>query len=269
MGELSAAWDVAAPTLAETPGHLAAAVERLRAQQRVASPAQAPAPRADTATTAPASPARAAQAELGQAAADLAELDDHWFARAQARVRRALVAAGARLELGDDIFWIPLEDAVTAAAAGAVNVDSARAQAGAARAAHRRASAWRMPASVGCGVPAVSARWHGVGCGGVVRGRVRQVSELWRLWDGTSMLPAAMTPVVAVVPAVTPALAVALVGAAAIVSETGGLLDHGAAMARELGIPCVVGCTDAMSLPPHALVEVDGEAGVVRVLDES
>jgi rifampicin phosphotransferase len=62
-------------------------------------------------------------------------------------------------------------------------------------------------------------------------------------------------------------LAVALLGAAAIVSETGGLLDHGAAMARELGIPCVVNCADAMSLPAHVLVLVDGANGVVTPLE--
>ena len=50
---------------------------------------------------------------------------------------------------------------------------------------------------------------------------------------------------VVVVRAVTPALAMFVGNCAAIVSETGGLLDHGAALARELGITCVVGCHDA------------------------
>ena len=100
----------------------------------------------------------------------------------------------------------------------------------------------------------------GVGCGGVVSGRVVHIHNLWQL-------PVLPLGAIAVTPAVTPALAVALVGAAAIVSETGGLLDHGAAMARELGIPCVVGCTDAMSLPAHALVTVDGDAGSVTALE--
>jgi len=64
--------------------------------------------------------------------------------------------------------------------------------------------------------------------------------------------------------AVTPALAVLVAGCAALVSETGGLLDHGAALARELGIPCVVGCRDAWSvLADGMIVTVDGEAGVV------
>jgi pyruvate,water dikinase len=57
-----------------------------------------------------------------------------------------------------------------------------------------------------------------------------------------------------------------VVGCAAIVSETGGPLDHGAAMARELGIPSVVGCREAWALlADGALVTVDGDAGVVIV----
>ncbi|MBV8756763.1 MAG: hypothetical protein JO257_05800, partial [Deltaproteobacteria bacterium] len=70
---------------------------------------------------------------------------------------------------------------------------------------------------------------------------------------------------VIVVRAVTPALAVLVVGCAALVSETGGLLDHGAALARELGIPCVVGCHDAWSrLTDGTLVTVDGDRGTVE-----
>jgi pyruvate,water dikinase len=64
--------------------------------------------------------------------------------------------------------------------------------------------------------------------------------------------------------AVTPALAVMVAGCAAIVSETGGLLDHGAGLARELQIPCVVGCHGAWSeLADGMIVSVDGDAGVV------
>ena len=45
------------------------------------------------------------------------------------------------------------------------------------------------------------------------------------------------------------------------------MLDHGAAMARELGIPCVVGCRDAwIQLSDGAHIAVDGDAGTVEVL---
>ena len=57
------------------------------------------------------------------------------------------------------------------------------------------------------------------------------------------------------------------VNAAAIVLEVGGLLQHGALVAREYGKPCVVGVERATErLSDGMMVEVDGAAGVVRLL---
>ena len=53
----------------------------------------------------------------------------------------------------------------------------------------------------------------------------------------------------------------------AIVTDRGGLLSHAAIVAREYGIPGVVGCTDATRvLPDAALVRVDGSLGEVEVV---
>ncbi|MEX2557801.1 MAG: PEP-utilizing enzyme [Actinomycetota bacterium] len=53
----------------------------------------------------------------------------------------------------------------------------------------------------------------------------------------------------------------------AIVTDRGGLLSHAAIVAREYGIPGVVGCTDATRvLPDGALVRVDGAGGEVEVV---
>jgi phosphohistidine swiveling domain-containing protein len=55
-----------------------------------------------------------------------------------------------------------------------------------------------------------------------------------------------------------------LLSASAIVTETGGLLDHVAAQARERGIPAVVGALGACSAFSEGdLVFVDAERGVV------
>jgi pyruvate,water dikinase len=57
------------------------------------------------------------------------------------------------------------------------------------------------------------------------------------------------------------------VNAAAIVLEVGGVLQHGAVVAREYGKPCVVGIDRVVSsLADGDTVEVDGTAGTVRVV---
>lgn len=55
----------------------------------------------------------------------------------------------------------------------------------------------------------------------------------------------------------------------ALVVEEGGALCHAAIVAREFGIPAVVGTLGAMSIPPGSMVEVDPVAGVVRLIDAS
>jgi pyruvate,water dikinase len=53
----------------------------------------------------------------------------------------------------------------------------------------------------------------------------------------------------------------------AIVTDSGGLLSHSAIVAREYGIPGVVGTREATErVPDGTLVRVDGDAGEVTVL---
>jgi pyruvate,water dikinase len=55
--------------------------------------------------------------------------------------------------------------------------------------------------------------------------------------------------------------------AAAVVTEVGGPLSHAAVVAREFGIPAVVGTSVALStLVDGEPLEVDGSAGIVRRL---
>ena len=50
-------------------------------------------------------------------------------------------------------------------------------------------------------------------------------------------------------------------------TDAGGSLSHAAIVAREYGIPAVVGTSNATSLiADGALIEVDGTAGEVRVI---
>jgi pyruvate,water dikinase len=56
--------------------------------------------------------------------------------------------------------------------------------------------------------------------------------------------------------------------AAAVITDVGAPLSHAAIVARELGIPAVVGCGNAtMRLKTGDLVRVDGTAGTVEVLE--
>jgi rifampicin phosphotransferase len=64
-------------------------------------------------------------------------------------------------------------------------------------------------------------------------------------------------------PAWTPLFGIA----AAVVTDTGGILSHSAVVAREYGIPAVVGAAGVMRVIADGdLVEVDGDAGVVRIV---
>jgi phosphohistidine swiveling domain-containing protein len=71
---------------------------------------------------------------------------------------------------------------------------------------------------------------------------------------------------VLVVPYTTPAYNTVLPLAGAVVTAEGGPLSHAAVLARELGIPAVVGVTGALTIPDGATVEVDPTAGEVRIL---
>lgn len=258
LGCLSPAWDVCVPTYAETPGLIRDAIARAtRAARRAAEPAAARTGR-DTRSTSGhvfLGADLTAEVALARCAAELAERDDMLFARAQRLVRKALLARASALGIrGEDIFWLPLDEVATAQAIDPVD---AKRRASGARGAAERAAQWQMPIVIG-GEPAPERpTLRGEGTGPRVAGRVVRFASL------ASAIAVGSRDVV-VTRAVTPALAVLVAGCAALVSETGGLLDHGAALARELGIPCVVGCRDAWSqLADGMLVTVDGDGGAV------
>nr|WP_225954864.1 PEP-utilizing enzyme [Kibdelosporangium phytohabitans] len=68
--------------------------------------------------------------------------------------------------------------------------------------------------------------------------------------------------------ATSPAYNTALPIILAVVTAQGGPFSHAAIVAREFGIPAVVGVPGATELiPDGARLRVDGDAGVVEVLD--
>jgi pyruvate,water dikinase len=51
-----------------------------------------------------------------------------------------------------------------------------------------------------------------------------------------------------------------------LVMERGGMLSHGAILAREYGLPTVVGVPDATErIKPGCIVTVDGDRGLVEL----
>ncbi len=72
---------------------------------------------------------------------------------------------------------------------------------------------------------------------------------------------------VLICPTTTPAWTPLFGSIAALVTNTGGILCHAAVIAREYGLPAVVGAGVATSVVPNgATVEVDGAAGTVTVV---
>ena len=66
--------------------------------------------------------------------------------------------------------------------------------------------------------------------------------------------------------ALSPTMTFVIPLASAVVERRGGMLIHGAIIAREYGIPCVTGVPDAAELiRTGSRVTVDGYLGIVRV----
>ena len=192
---------------------------------------------------------------LARQAAGLGEDDDWIYARVQAALRRALLRLGKSLsEMGAlpdaaDVFFLPLP-LVRALAAGAPPPAALAIQAVAGRAAWE--AACRDPPPAQAAPDTVSVR--GVGTGGRALGRVV-------LHRPGSPLP---TPgQILLAPTLLPSELPLLV-AAALVTETGGPLDHVATQARERRLPAVVGAAGACRLFRQGdLVLVDADRGVV------
>jgi pyruvate,water dikinase len=99
------------------------------------------------------------------------------------------------------------------------------------------------------------------GSSGRARGPVTIVRTLA---DGARLKPGDVLVATTTASSWTPLFATAV----AVVTETGGPLSHSAVVAREYGIPAVVGASDATDrLTDGQIVEVDGDAGVIRLVE--
>ena len=82
------------------------------------------------------------------------------------------------------------------------------------------------------------------------------------LAEAKALQPGEILVAITTMPTWTPLFGVA----AAVVTETGGALCHGAIVAREYGIPAIVGATGATrAIRPGQRISVDGTTGVVTI----
>jgi len=96
------------------------------------------------------------------------------------------------------------------------------------------------------------------------RGTVRGVARIVRsIGEAERLAPGEILVAETTAPPWTPLFATA----AAVVTDTGGVLSHCAVVAREYGIPAVVGTgTATATIVDGQEIEVDGDAGIVRLL---
>lgn len=195
-----------------------------------------------------------------------------------ARLRRVALEIGTRLEARgilaarDDVFFLAVHELDEWLSGRAMFPESVRALVELRRTAHAR-FADQAPADVleapegvypqvqGETVPAGPAEGCLRGtsvCGGVATGPARVLSDVAQT--------AAIAPGDILVTRQTdPGWAPAFVVIGGLVLERGGMLSHGAILAREYGIPTVVGVAGATQcIEPGSTVRVDGDRGEVQ-----
>ncbi|WP_308075113.1 PEP/pyruvate-binding domain-containing protein [Actinokineospora sp. PR83] len=270
-------FELSAPRPAEDPDWLDRALataegdpeERLRAQAEARARVWARHPGAERALRRPL--AKAAAAARGR------ELARSEMVRVFSVLRAFWVRAGELTGRGDDVFFLPLPELLAvldgdptpfAAVPGRrVAYDRYRAlppyptvlrgRFDPVSWAAQRDSAQRDPGPGGPDVTGLP------GSGGIAEGPVRVLSTVEQ--------GAALRPGEVLVTSVTNIGWTPLFSrAAAVVTDVGAPLSHAAIVARELGIPAVVGCGDATTrLATGTRVRVDGAAGTVTALGGS
>ena len=204
------------------------------------------------------------------------------------RLRRVALAIGddlcadGRLERRDDVFMLTFEELDSLLAGGAMFPDHLAAEVRGRLEAHEALTAMRPPdtfvleegaylgigdqgSGIGGGTSMSSSRPALSGtsaCGGRATARatvLSDVTEAHKLHAGDILVTRQTDPGWG---PVFPLIA-------GLVMERGGMLSHGAIIAREFGIPSIVGVADATRLiPTGATICLDGDRGTVRLIED-
>ena len=188
------------------------------------------------------------------------------FRRQALAIAQTLLAAG-RLDRTDQIFDLSIEDIDRAATDPVLDLRALAEERSAlikknkrshlvARIIDSRGRIFYPPRQ-----PAADGEMSGVPISpGVTQGRVKVLNFV----NEKPLLPGEILVTRATDPGWTPLF----IHAKGILLEIGGVLQHGAVVAREYGIPCVSGLDDITdTLKDGQWVEVDGSNGIVRILD--
>ena len=101
----------------------------------------------------------------------------------------------------------------------------------------------------------------GPGAPGVVQGRARVVHD-------TSNIDAFEPGEILLAPQTDPSWTPLFMVSAGVVVDVGSMVSHAMIVSRELGVPCVAGITGGTRrIPDGALIEIDGSAGTVTILE--
>jgi pyruvate,water dikinase len=201
----------------------------------------------------------------------LREHPKYYIVRVLDFAKRAILEEGAGLvgagllRSADEVFWFSLEELEDILRTRRVD----RAVLDARRDRFERDAALRPPrvitsegevvtVTAGAAVPE-GALGGSAASAGVVEGRARVVRKL----EGSKLEKGEILVAPYTDPAWTPLFPLA----SGLVTEVGGLMTHGAVVAREYGIPAVVGVDRATeAIPDGALVRVNGSEGYVEIV---
>lgn len=175
-------------------------------------------------------------------------------------IRRCALAIAQERGLGDDIFFMTVEEIA----------GDDRSNIPARRDVYERFRKFDAPNEIGGGhalMPLASNRQPGSTLRGLAAGRgcVRGTARIVRSVEEASHL---QRGAILVCPFVDPGWTCVLDRAAAVVTETGGLLSHAAVICREFGLPAVLGVSGATQhIRNGSVIEVDGDCGAVRCIE--
>lgn len=209
----------------------------------------------------------------------LTEGHNYWIDRlSQARLRALAVRVGARLvregrfDSADDVFFLGRDEVAEAIRDGRPRQALvAERRAGHARNERRTPPYWigkvpdKPPSGDRFDGPRIASgpgnALTGKGASaGIVRGPARVTlsqDDFGRIQPGD----------IIVCPSSNPSWVPVFTIAGGLVTNTGGVLSHAAVVAREFGLPAVVGTGDATTrISDGRLIEIDGTAGTVRLL---